>query len=124
MVDHWKTVGGPFKDGLNTIDKDVVSRGTTTDLPWPNSSLVTGDVTARLAELREGHEGNLVVMGSGDLLRSLLFPARLVDALLLIVHPVVLGSGKRLFGSESRFDLALQEVTAARGGLVLAQYRC
>ncbi len=74
MVGHWNAVGGPFKDGLNAVDKYVVSRGTPADLPCPNSSLVTGDVTARLADLRERHEGHVVMMGSGELLRSLLLP--------------------------------------------------
>lgn len=63
-------------------------------------------------------------MGSGELLRSLLLPARLVDTLFLIVHPVGLGSGQRLFGDEGRFDLETEKVGHARGGLVLAQYRC
>lgn len=62
-------------------------------------------------------------MGSGELLRSLLLPGRLVDTLLLIVHPLVLGSGERLFGGARGFDLMLETVTPARGGLALAQYR-
>lgn len=124
LVGHWNAVGGPFKDGLNAMDNYVVSRGTTADLPWPNSSLVTGDVTARLGEVRERQDGNLVVMGSGELLRSLLLPAGLVNTLLLIVHPIVLGSGERLFGEEGRFDLDLENVTQTRAGLVLARYRC
>lgn len=123
MVGKWNAVGGPFKHGLTAVDKCVVSRGTPADLTWPNSSLFTGDVTACSADLRERHEGHLVVMRSGELLRSLLLPAGSMNTLLLIVHPIVLGSGERLFGGERRFDLALETVMPARGGLVLAQYR-
>lgn len=124
MVGHWNAVGGSFKDGLNAGQKYVVSRGTTTSLPWPNSTLVTGDVRARMEALRDAETGNLVVMGSGVLLRSLLLPTGLVDMLLLIVHPIVLGAGERLFDGVGRFDLRLEKVTTTNGGLALMRYRC
>src|SRR4051794_28017268 len=52
MLSHWNQEGGPFKDGLNQVHKFVASTHPGTDLPWPNSSLVTGDVPAEVAHLR------------------------------------------------------------------------
>ena len=123
MLGHWNAVGGPYKDGLNAATKYVASSDPDASLPWPNSRLLTGDVPAAVAGLRDEAPGNLVVMGSGVLIRSLL-PHGLVDELLLIVHPLTLGSGRRLFpddGALRRFDLVGAEPT--RSGLVLARYR-
>ena len=75
MLGHWNVEGGPFKDGLNAIPKFVVSSDPSTELEWPNSELVTGDVPALIAELRREREGNLVIMGSGRLIRRRLAAA-------------------------------------------------
>lgn len=123
MLGHWNAVGGPYKDGLNGAMKYVASSDPDATLPWPNSSLLTGDVPAAVAELRSGSAGNLVIMGSGVLIRSLL-PHGLVDELLLIVHPLTLGSGRRLFpddGALRRFALVSAEPTS--DGTLLARYR-
>lgn len=123
MLGHWNAVGGPYKDGLNAATKYVASSDPDATLPWPNSSLLTGDVPAAVAELRSRSAGNLVIMGSGVLIGSLL-PHGLIDELLLIVHPLLLGSGRRLFpddGAPRRFELVSAEPTSA--GLLLARYR-
>lgn len=99
MLTHWNQTGGPFKDGLNQTRKYVASSRPDTDLPWPNSTLLSGDVRAEVAALREQPGGNLVIMGSGQLIQSLI-PHGLVDELLLTIHPLVLGSGHRLFPPE------------------------
>ena len=65
MLSHWNEVGGPFKDGLNNTQKYVASSHPDADLPWPNSTLLSGDVPAAVAALREPPGGNLVIMGSG-----------------------------------------------------------
>ncbi len=123
MLQHWNDEGGPFKDGLNNATKYVASSSPDTELPWPNSTLLTGDVPAEVAKLREQPGGNLVVMGSGQLCRSLLARGQ-VDELLLLVHPLVLGSGSTLFGPDDDVRrLELVESTQTESGLLLATYR-
>jgi dihydrofolate reductase len=123
MLGHWNEVGGPFKDGLNQTTKYVASSNPDTDLPWPNSTLLTGDVPAAVAALREQSGGNLVIMGSGQLIRSLL-PHGLVDELFLMIHPVVLGSGQRLFGpADDRISMTLVDSTVTSTGVIMATYR-
>lgn len=123
LLTHWNQVGGPFADSFNQLPKYVASRRPDTVLSWPNSTLLGGDVPARVAQLREQPGGNLVVLGSGALIRSLL-PHGLIDELLLMIHPVVLGSGRRLFGPDDevhRLELVSSRATA--GGLLLTTYR-
>ncbi|MBR7742873.1 dihydrofolate reductase [Phycicoccus sp. BSK3Z-2] len=123
MLSHWNRVGGPFKDGLNQTEKYVASATPDAALPWPNSTLLTGDVPAEVAALREQPGGNLVIMGSGHLIRSLL-PHDLVDELLLMIHPVVLGSGQHLFGPDDQTrPLRLLDATMTESGILLATYR-
>jgi len=123
MLTHWNDVGGPFKDGLNQTRKYVASSNPAADLSWPNSTLLTGDVPAAVRDLREQPGGNLVIMGSGQLVRSLL-PHALVDELLLMIHPLVLGSGKRLFGPDDDVhQLRLVDCTPTPTGVVLATYQ-
>ena len=123
MLGHWNRVGGPFKDGLNGAPKYVASSDPGADLSWPNSTLLTGDVPAEVAALRERPGGTLVIMGSGRLIRSLL-PNDLVDELFLVVHPVVLGSGQRLFGPDARpRRLRLVESSSTGSGVLLTTYQ-
>jgi dihydrofolate reductase len=123
MLEHWNEVGGPFKDGLNKTTKYVASSNPDTDLPWPNSRLLSGDVPAAVSALREQAGGNLVIMGSGQLIRSLL-PHGLVDELFLLIHPLVLGSGQRLFGpADEQMPLTLVDSAATATGVMLTTYR-
>jgi dihydrofolate reductase len=123
MLQHWNTAGGPFKDGLNGAAKYVASSNPAADLPWPNSTLLTGDVPAAVASLREEREGNLVIMGSGQLIRTLL-PHGLIDELLLMVHPVTLGSGRTLFPDDGeRRNYTLVSAEATREGVLITRYR-
>jgi dihydrofolate reductase len=123
MLGHWNEVGGPFKDGLNLRLKYVASTNPDTDLRWPNSRLLSGDVPAAVAALREQPGGNLVIMGSGQLVRSLL-PRGLVDELFLMIHPIVLGSGQRLFGpTDAEVSLSLVDCAATSTGMIMATYR-
>jgi dihydrofolate reductase len=123
MLGHWNEVGGPFKDGLNNAVKYVASSSSHAELRWPNSVLLSGDVPAAVAELRSRPGPNLVVMGSGQLVRSLL-PLGLVDELFLAIHPVVLGSGRRLFGpTDEPLSMSLVDQVAAASGIVLVTYR-
>jgi len=96
MLSAWNARGGPYKDALNNIRKYVASNSSSTSLPWPNSILLHGDVPAAISDMKSKSDGNLVIMGSGELIRSLM-PHDLIDEYLLMIHPIVLGSGRRLF---------------------------
>jgi dihydrofolate reductase len=122
MLGTWNERGGPFKDGLNAAAKYVASSSPTTELRWANSTLLHGDVLGAVAALKEKPGGDLVIMGSGELIRSLL-PHRLIDEFLLIIHPLVLGSGRRLFEHDVH-EMRLQLVdSTAIETVILATYR-
>ncbi len=115
--------GGPYKDAFNNALKYVASISSATRLEWPNSILVHGDIPAAVAELKQNSGGNLVIMGSGQLIRSLL-PHRLIDEYLLMIHPLVLGSGRRLFEHDDHVaKLQLIANVVTHTGVILATYR-
>lgn len=119
LLGHWNaTPESPFGQMLNAASKWVVT-SRPGPLPWPNSTTLAGVDEVR--ELRADTDGVLGLMGSGDLLSSLI-AADLVDEYLLMIHPLVLGSGKRLFPGSARIPLQLIECTPAASGLVIAVY--
>ena len=87
----------PFTGLLNAVPKYVASRTLTSPLGWQGSTLLSGDLAASVREVRDRHE-EVHVIGSLDLVQSLLRDG-LVDRLALWLHPIVLGTGKRVFGS-------------------------
>jgi dihydrofolate reductase len=95
----WPSRTGEFADKFNTMPKYVIS-STLDQADWNNSTVLRGDVVEAVSKLREGPGGNIVVHGSGRLVQTLL-ENDLLDELRLMVFPVVLGSGKRLFGDTS-----------------------
>ena len=95
----WPSREGEFADKFNNMPKYVVS-STLTDPEWSNSTVLQGDLGQAVGELRDRHDGDVVVHGSVQLAQWLL-EHDLVDELRLMVFPVVLGSGKRLFGETS-----------------------
>lgn len=122
MLSAWNARGGPYKDALNNIRKYVVSNNPTISLPWPNSNLVHGDIPMAIADIKSKSDGNLVIMGSGELIRSLM-PHGLIDEFLLMIHPIVLGSGRRLFehgGPTTEFTLASSTPTST--GVMLCAF--
>jgi len=122
MLSAWNARGGPFKDALNNIRKYVASHDSTTSLPWPSSILVHGDIPAAVADIKSRSDGNLVIMGSGELIRSLI-PHGLIDEYLLMIHPIVLGSGRRLFEhGVPHVDFTLASSTATPTGVILCSY--
>lgn len=122
MLTSWNAQGGPFKDALNAKPKHVASTDPEAQLAWPNSTLVHGDVPAAVAALKQRSGGPLVMMGSGELIRTLL-PLGLIDELLLMIHPIVLGSGHRLFRQNgSGAELRLTDAQATTTGVILASY--
>jgi dihydrofolate reductase len=66
LLASWNAQGGPFKDALNNTHKYVASHSRATRLEWPNSTLLDGDVPAKVAELKQASSGNFVIMGSGN----------------------------------------------------------
>jgi dihydrofolate reductase len=110
FAEAWPQRDGEFADKFNDMPKYVVSR-TLTEPEWNNSTVLAGDVDAAVAEVRGKHDGDIVVHGSAQLVQSLL-ERDLVDELRLMVFPVVLGSGKRLFGETG--DKKRLRLTASR----------
>ena len=102
----------PFTEVLNNSQKFVASRTLEDPLPWQNSTLLKGDAAEAVAELKEQPGKDIVVLGSGELIQSLL-RANLVDEYVLLIHPLVLGSGRRMFREGSPFS-ALRLVDATR----------
>jgi dihydrofolate reductase len=95
----WPSRDGEFADRFNSMPKHVVS-STLQEPGWNNSTVLKGDVVQEVSKLRQEQDGNIVVHGSAQLVQTLL-EHDLVDELRLMVFPVVLGAGKRLFGDTS-----------------------
>jgi dihydrofolate reductase len=121
LLASWNAQGGPFKDALNNTPKFVTSSNPATSLDWPNSTLLHGDVPAAVAELKESSGANLVIMGSGELIGSLM-AADVIDEYLLMIAPLVLGTGRRLFTDGVQASLRLVESATTRTGVVMATY--
>jgi dihydrofolate reductase len=99
FAEAWPSREGEFADKFNSMPKYVVS-STLTDPGWNNSTVLTGDVVEEVSRLRQDVDGDIYVHGSARLVQTLL-EHDLVDQLRLMVFPVVLGSGKRLFDATS-----------------------
>ena len=99
FADAWPSRSGEFADKFNTMPKYVVSTSMD-DAAWSNSTVLGGDLAKAVADVKQKHDGDIVVHGSAQLAQALL-EQDLVDELRLMVFPVVLGSGKRLFGETS-----------------------
>jgi len=99
FAEAWPSREGEFADKFNSMPKYVVS--STLDEPgWNNSTVLKGDVADEVQKLRQEQDGDIVVHGSARLVQTLI-EHDLVDELRLMVYPVVLGGGKRLFGETS-----------------------
>jgi dihydrofolate reductase len=124
MFSFWpkQTDGNPFTDKLNRSQKYVASRTLDEPLPWENSTLLKGDVAQEVAELKEQTSSDIVVLGSGDLLQTLM-QHDLVDRYVLTINPIVLGSGRRLFNDGGRYaELRLVETKPTTTGVIIAVY--
>ena len=95
LLSYWNSQDSPFKDALNDAPKHVASRTLSEPLPWPNSKLLRGDIPDAVAALKQGPGEELHVLGSGELIEALI-RHDLIDEYLLLIHPVLLGSGRRL----------------------------
>jgi dihydrofolate reductase len=114
--------GNPFTDRLNAAQKYVASSTLAEPLPWENSTLISGDVPRAVTDLKEQLPGDLVVLGSGALLQSLM-THDLVDEFLLTIYPLVLGAGRRLFPAVGpSLSLTLTETKPTTTGVIIARY--
>ncbi len=116
-----KQVDHPFGAAFTETHKYVASHTLSEPLPWANSTVLGGDVVRRVAELKEALSGKLAIFGSGELIRSLM-AADLVDEWLLMIHPLVLGAGRRLFAPGQAARLRLVEAETTATGVVIASY--
>ena len=120
---YWpKQEDNPYTETLNRAQKYVASTTLSEPLPWENSTLLEGDAVDELAALKEADGGNLTVIGSGELVRSLITRG-LIDEYLLLIHPLVLGSGERLFPHGAFARLELVDSLTTTTGVVIATYR-
>jgi dihydrofolate reductase len=122
FADAWPKREGEFADKFNEMPKYVVST-TLSDPEWNNSTVVGGDVPEAVARIRDEADGDVVVHGSASLVQTLL-ENDLVDELRLMVFPVVLGDGKRLFGETTdKKALELADSKVVGDGVSILVYR-
>lgn len=115
--------GNPYTEVLNRTQKYVVSSTLSDPLPWQNSALLSGDAIEAVSDLKSQDVGDIGVLGSQNLLQTLI-PAGLVDEYVLLIHPLVLGSGVRLFPDDGAYEeLALVNSVATTKGVLIATYR-
>jgi dihydrofolate reductase len=121
----WPTVEDPvgFADKMNSMPKFVVSSTLEDrDATWQNSTVLRGDAVSEVTRLRDSSSGDVLVAGSAALVQTLL-EHRLVDELRLMVFPVLLGGGKRLFGEVAEPPaFGLDDISALGGGIVALTY--
>ncbi|HEX2044748.1 MAG TPA: dihydrofolate reductase family protein [Gaiellaceae bacterium] len=118
----WPSREGEFADKFNSMPKYVVS-STLEDPEWNNTTVLSGEVADEVAKVRERHDGDVVVHGSARLVQTLL-DRGLVDEVRLMVFPIVLGSGKRLFGETSdKKLLRLADSRVVGDGVAILVYR-
>ena len=118
-----RTDDNRFTPVLNNTQKYVASTTLKEPLPWMNSTLLKGEMAQAVARLKADMKKDLVVLGSGALLQSLA-PHNLVDEYILLIHPLVLGSGRRLFSDGGSLDaLRLVDSKATTTGVLIATYR-
>jgi dihydrofolate reductase len=113
----------PFTNVLNRSQKYVASRRLSEPLPWENSTLLQGDAGDAVTDLKAGSDKDLVVLGSGNLIQTLM-RRDLIDEYLVLIHPLVLGIGRRLFadgGPPATLQLIDTKITTT--GVIIATYR-
>ena len=121
FAEAWPSREGEFADKFNNMPKYVVS-STLEDPEWNNSTVLEGDVVEEVSKLRQSVDGDIVVHGSARLVQTLL-EHDLVDELRLMVFPVVLGGGKRLFGETSdKKPLRLADSKTVGDGVAILTY--
>jgi dihydrofolate reductase len=123
FYDFWpKQKDNPFTEVLDRVQKYVASTTLTEPLPWSNSTLLEGDVAEAVTNLRRQPGKDIGVLGSGELVGTLMRHS-LVDRYVLMYHPIVLGSGRRLFREGGPLaSLRLVDSVTTTTGVVIATY--
>ncbi len=124
LLSYWNSpqaISPEFGPMLNSAPKYVASTTLQEPLPWPNSTLLHGEVDRAVGDLKVQSEGVLAIMGSRELIGAL-SAADLIDEYLLMVHPLVLGAGRRLFPEGVQMLLRLTESVTTATGVVIATY--
>jgi dihydrofolate reductase len=112
----------PYSEALNRAEKLVASTTLKDPLPWQNSRVIDGDAVDAVANLKQEDGKNLGILGSGDLVRSLI-RRDLIDEYVLLIHPLVLGSGQRLFPDGGTARLELIDTVTTTTGVLIGTYR-
>jgi dihydrofolate reductase len=122
FAEAWPSRDGEFADKFNSMPKYVVS-STLHEPEWTNSTVLEGDLVDEVSKLRQGPDGDIVVHGSAQLVQALI-EHDLVDEVRLMVFPVVLGAGKRLFGDPGeKKTLRLVDSKVVGDGVVILTYQ-
>jgi dihydrofolate reductase len=116
-----KQPDNPYTQKLNAAQKYVASTTLREPLPWQNSTLLGGDVVEAVRRLKQQPSGDLAILGSGELVRSLM-AHDLIDRFTLMINPLVLGSGRRLFDGGGPATMRLVDSTTTTTGVVIATY--
>jgi len=112
----------PFTEVLNNTQKYVASTTLKEPLPWINSTLLKGDAAEAVVQLKKQPGKDIVILGSGELVRSLM-QRNLIDEYMLLIHPLILGSGRRLFIDGAFAALRLVNTQMSTTGVVIATYQ-
>ena len=113
----------PYTEVLNNSQKYVASSTLKEPLPWMNSTLLKGNVPEAVAALKAQQDKDLVILGSGELIQTLM-QHQLIDQYVLLIHPLILGTGRRLFRDGSTVStLQLVDSKTTPSGVVIATYQ-
>ena len=123
MAANWPHMpeDNPFTGWINAMPKYVASTTLTAPLEW-NATLLEGDVSSAVAAVKEGDGPDLTVLGSGVLVQTLR-ASGLIDQYVLSIHPLLLGSGTRLFPDGAAAELDLLDTTTTTTGVIIARFR-
>lgn len=123
MAGFWPTQpeDNMVRQVMTRATKYVVSNTLQEPLEWENTVVLSGDAVEAVTDLKEREDRNIVILGSAELIHALL-PHGLIDAFLLTIHPLVLGSGKRLFPDEGSAEFKLAESKPTTTGVLIARY--
>ena len=116
-----KQPDNPFTEALDNTRKYVASTTMDEPLPWRNSTLLKGDAADAVAELKRRSDEGLTVLGSGELVQSLR-RRELIDEYRLLIHPLVLGTGRKLFPDGPPAELRLVDTVTTTTGVIIATY--
>ena len=116
----WEPQKGPVADFMNNVTKYVVSK-TLKKADWNNSTLIKGNIVEEIKKLKKESDKDMAVLGSGMLVQTLI-EHDLIDSYMLLVYPLVLGTGKRFFGDTHKAPLKLKESKSFSTGVMFLSY--